>query len=116
MITFLYEDDHPTPETDTNAHLTHTKVYILADKYDVPPLKELTTDKFLTAVLDDPKSASFAASLKLMFDQLPESDRLLKDSAIKATATQIKAFWRSRTSLLCSTNMEILALRCSRNL
>jgi len=67
----------------TKALVINTKVYIIGEKYMVPNLKEFATKKFETALVDQWNSKSFADSLRLMFDETLENDRMLKDVAIK---------------------------------
>ncbi|KAA8564609.1 hypothetical protein EYC84_011521 [Monilinia fructicola] len=72
MINFLYTQDYDDTTTSEESHienhgplLVNTMLYVIADKYDIPPLKMLATKKFETALLTDWNSPSFTASLDL---------------------------------------------------
>ena len=49
----------------------------------IPTLKELATQKYEAILEDEWNSESFSESLLLMFDETPDTDRMLKDVAIK---------------------------------
>jgi hypothetical protein len=64
MIKFLYEQDYhygPTitenedeePVTVAGSLVANTKLYIIADKNDIPSLKELAQSKYKKAVADE---------------------------------------------------------------
>lgn len=69
------------------ALLSNAKVYVLAEKYDIKPLKRLAAQKY-TAILKSGRFNSsfsyglFFESIKLMYADLPESDRMLKIQAV----------------------------------
>ncbi|KAF8853771.1 hypothetical protein BDZ45DRAFT_657540 [Acephala macrosclerotiorum] len=98
LIHFLYKetfDDIDKPPTlgggKERSRLTNcTKVYIMAEVYDVPALKELAMYKFKNAVGTDWNNGTLATCLAMMYTELPESDRLLKDVAIKAALEHFK--------------------------
>jgi len=75
--------------------ITKTKLYITADKYDIPALKELANIKYVAAVSVHWNSPSFTASIELIYKETPESDHLLKDVAISAAASHINELIRS---------------------
>ncbi|TVY20480.1 hypothetical protein LARI1_G001840, partial [Lachnellula arida] len=96
FIKFLYTADYDVPKmpvtshdpavvhtTEPNQLLVHTKVYILAEKYDVPALKVVASNKFQSSLSSCGPSEFFVTSLELMFTQIPENDRILKDLALK---------------------------------
>jgi hypothetical protein len=62
------------------------QAYIIADKYDIPSLKEVARAKYEHIVEKNWEDASFIWSLKWMYDKTPQSDRALKDIAIKTAA------------------------------
>jgi len=116
MIKFMYEEDYcdgsnTTEDGDQGAAkplVLSTKLYIIADKYDVPALKELAKRKYETAVSHRWDLTSFITSLELMYNHTPESDRLLKDVAIRAgTDHLIKLVNRSEFACLCKKNGEV---------
>lgn len=96
-----------SPESSA-ALLLNSRVYIIAELYDVPQLKELAKNKYQELVLAEWTSLSFVASLKLMYESTPESDRMLKDVAIKAAAGHIRELVdRGEFAALCKENGEI---------
>lgn len=66
----------------SQALITAVKVYIIADKYDITPLKLLSKKKYETLLPLHWNSNSFTESLRLIYYETPEGDRLLKDVAI----------------------------------
>ena len=64
-------------------HVYQVTTFSLVIDY-IPSLKELSMIKYKESLPSGWNSASFVASLKLMYELTPESDRLLKDVAIKA--------------------------------
>jgi hypothetical protein len=90
MIKFIYTQDYddgknrPSTTSEANgALLTNVKVYILGDKYDIQPMKVLAAKKYEALVPEQWNTPSFADSLKLLYDQTLDSDRMMKDMAIK---------------------------------
>ncbi|KAF5876306.1 putative btb poz domain protein [Botrytis fragariae] len=85
-----------------------TRVFTMAEKYDIPELKVLAKTKFEEAVSTEWNTASLSASLWLMYDELPESDRLLKDIAIQAAASHVNELVdRGEFAALCKENGDI---------
>jgi uncharacterized Zn ribbon protein len=73
-----------------NPLLINTRVFIIGDKYDVKGLKDLAMTKYIAAISSYWNSASLVASLKLLYEETPTSERRLKDVAIKAAREHIK--------------------------
>ncbi|PQE16203.1 btb poz domain-containing protein [Rutstroemia sp. NJR-2017a BVV2] len=85
-----------------------TRVFVMAEKYDIPALKTLAKTKFEAAVSSDWNTSALSDSLRLMYDGLPDSDRLLKDVAIEAAAGHVKElFDRGEFVALCKENGDI---------
>ncbi|ATZ57217.1 hypothetical protein BCIN_14g03750 [Botrytis cinerea B05.10] len=85
-----------------------TRVFIMAEKYDIQALKVLAKTKFEEAVFTEWNAISLSASLRLMYDELPESDRLLKDVAIQAAADHMEELAdRGEFAKLCKEDGEI---------
>ncbi|RAL67796.1 hypothetical protein DID88_008523 [Monilinia fructigena] len=85
-----------------------TRVFTIAENYDIPALKVLAKTKFEAAVSTRWNTVSLSASLRLMYDELPESDRLLKDIAIQAAASHVnKLVDRGEFAALCKENGDI---------
>jgi hypothetical protein len=96
FIKFLYSGDYCDNATIATARgatqtitgvsealLTNTKVYVMAEKYDVLALKEHAVKKFTLALPKEGMTASFLSSLKLMYEETPDSDQLLRSAAMK---------------------------------
>jgi hypothetical protein len=80
----------------------------MAEKYDIPALKTLAKIKFEAAVSSDWNTSALSESLRLMYDGLPDSDRLLKDVAIAAAAGHVKKLVdRGEFVALCKENGDI---------
>lgn len=113
LIRFFYTgafDDEPAandPLADGRL-TTCAKVYIIADKYDVPELKKLAATKFENAVSTDWNTESFSLSIELIYESLPDSDRVLKNIALIATSNHIKELSdRGEFVRMCKSDGEI---------
>jgi hypothetical protein len=124
VVKFMYTSDYndsPGSETTTitrtastksgttsQALIVNTKVYVSADKWDIPALKKLAANKFEDALPKEGKSSTFAMSLRLMFEETPESDRLLKDIALKFAGKHCKELISmTEFAAMCKKNGEI---------
>jgi hypothetical protein len=101
---------HPQP-IDTpgrNPLLNNALAFVLGDKYDVSGFKNLAKVKYEAALPDYWNSASFVASLKLLYEATPDSERNLKDIAIKTAGEHAKELMdRGEFRALCKANGEI---------
>jgi hypothetical protein len=94
--------------TASQALIVNTKVYISAEKWDIPALKKLAVKKFEDALPKKGKLSSFAESLRLMFEETPESDRLLKNVALKFAGKHCKELISMKEfAAMCKKNGEI---------
>jgi hypothetical protein len=84
---------HPEPL------IINVKVYIIADKYGISALNELAKSKYNAVVADKLDCSSFAASLRMMCNEIIEVDRLLKDVVIKAASAHIAGLLKD---IICS--------------
>jgi hypothetical protein len=92
----------------SEAVLINTKVYIIGDKYDIQPLKDLATKKYGEALPNHWNSAPFVASLKLIYEGTLEKDRPLKDLAADTAAMHANELTdRGEFASLCKENGEI---------
>jgi hypothetical protein len=83
---FTCEDCHRTavPKVESATQLLiHTKVYELADKYDVAGLKDLVKVKFDRACYQFWSDPAFAAAAHYAFSTTPEHDKGLRDIVSK---------------------------------
>ncbi|KAN0072921.1 hypothetical protein V8E54_009035 [Elaphomyces granulatus] len=65
---------------------TSVRVYTIADKYDIPPLKELAKTKFQTWGEKNWARKEFSDIVKEIFESTPKSDRGLRDIATRIVA------------------------------
>ena len=84
------EDDYGSPEeedipTEPESHLVlHTRVYALAEKYDIPSLKQLARGKFEMAMACYYDSPEFADAIEEVYCSTIDSDRGLRDIVLEA--------------------------------
>jgi hypothetical protein len=72
-------------ESDTETHLVlHTKVYALAEKYDIPSLKQLAKRKFEMEMACYFDSPDFAEAIEEVYCSTIDSDRGLRDVVLEA--------------------------------
>lgn len=97
MLKFLYTHDYDdgrsndsaTPQL-SSALSTNVKVYVMGDRYDIQPLKALATKKYEEVAEETWDTQYFPASLRLLYEQTLDSDRLLKETALKVAAFHAK--------------------------
>lgn len=77
-------EDDDSYETDESHLLTHTRVYALAEKYDVPGLKSLAQRKFEMAMACYYDSPEFADAIEEVYCSTIDSDRGLRDVVLQA--------------------------------
>jgi len=99
----------PDAELSFNAALlVNAKVYIIADKYDLQDLKALAKNKYEEVVPENWNSTTFVASLKLLYEDILESDRLLKYVAVETAGEHAKELVdRGEFVALCSEHGEL---------
>lgn len=77
--------DDEDEDTEAESHLLlHTRVYALAEKYDIPSLKPLAKKKFETAMACYYDSPEFANAIEEVYDSTVDSDRGLRDIVLQA--------------------------------
>ena len=119
-VHFMYTGDYcdnrkssagTAPQTvpdDAQALLNNTMVYVIAEKYEVSPLKTLAARKFAEVLPHEGNSPSFAASLKLMYEETPETDHVLKAIAVAFARENAKELIdRGEFASLCKENGEM---------
>lgn len=77
MMHFFYNFDYNLSQSETEHHLKHSMVYTIADKYDIPDLKELARVKFGAAPMED--SSDVPGVVFHVFESTPETDFFLRD-------------------------------------
>jgi hypothetical protein len=120
FLEFLYKGDYSDKESGIKEEassagridgslLLDVKLYIMGDKYDVQRLKSLAKAKYETAVATEWNiDSSFSASLKLLYEETLDSDRFLKDIAMKTASDHAKELTdRGEFVSLCKENGEI---------
>ena len=65
-------------------------MYILANKLDLNALKDCAVCQYKAALINDWGSAGFVDSLRLVYEETKDTDRLLKDLAINAASEHVK--------------------------
>jgi hypothetical protein len=87
---------------------TNIALYVAGEKFDVAALKTLAKKKYESLLPTTWNSASFITSLSLLYAETPESDRVLKDVAVKVAASHVKELVKSNGFIeLCKENGEI---------
>lgn len=71
-------------ETDESNLLAHTRVYALAEKYDIPALKDLARSKFEMAMACYYDSPEFADAIDEVYSSTVDNDRGLRDIVLQA--------------------------------
>ena len=100
--------ESPSENPPEAALLIAVKMYIIADKYDVQKLKILAAEKYTAAVPRFSKSIFFISSLRLLYEETTEDDRMLKDVAIQEAACQTSHLLSQPEFLaMCSQRGEI---------
>jgi hypothetical protein len=78
-------DDEAEEVGEEESHLiTHTRVYALAEKYDIPSLKDLAQSKFEMAMACYYDSSEFADAIEEVYCSTIDSDRGLRDIVLQA--------------------------------
>lgn len=71
-------------EAESESHLVeHTRVYALAEKYDIPSLKQLAKSKFEMAMACWYDSPEFADAIEEVYCSTVDSDRGLRDIVLE---------------------------------
>lgn len=73
-----YEEDYESTEYESHL-LLHTQVYALAEKYDIPSLKQLAKRKFEMAVACYYDAPELADAIEFVYTSTVDSDRGLRD-------------------------------------
>ena len=72
-------------DLESEAHLLlHTRVYAIAEKYDIPSLKQLARSKFEMAMACYYDSPEFASAIEEVYCTTVDSDRGLRDIVLEA--------------------------------
>ncbi|PQE08263.1 NFX1-type zinc finger-containing 1 protein [Rutstroemia sp. NJR-2017a BVV2] len=77
------------PELCGEHLIKNAKVYIIADKYDIQPLKKLACDKYTDMLSTSWNSIEFVQTIELIFDGTP--DKLLQMDSIRQAAIEAAA-------------------------
>lgn len=78
-----YDEDDVVGEEESHL-LLHTRVYSLAEKYDIPSLKALAQRKFEMAMACYYDSSEFAEAIEEVYCSTIDSDRGLRDVVLQA--------------------------------
>lgn len=77
-----YEEDYESTESESHL-LLHTQVYALAEKYDIPTLKQLAKRKFEMAVACYYDAPELADAIEFVYTSTIDSDRGLRDVVLQ---------------------------------
>jgi hypothetical protein len=96
MFTFPVADS-ATAEQTTGLNplslLVNAKVYVIAEKYDIQALKQWAVVKYKEVLLATWNSSSFIESAILVFENTPESDRMLREVIIQKASENARALF-----------------------
>jgi hypothetical protein len=86
------EDSTSTRGEDQPTLFSSVRVYALADKYDISPLKELARQKFCSWAENNWTCEDFSAIAREVFESTPKNDRGLRDVIIQLVAKHADIF------------------------
>jgi hypothetical protein len=86
------EDCMSDCEEDQPALFSSIRVYAIADKYDIPQLKELARERFSNWAEDNWACESFPAIAREVFKTTPTKDRGLRDVVVRLVAIHADDF------------------------
>jgi hypothetical protein len=89
FLSFLYQGDYDYDTQVNDLLLVHAKVYIMADKYDMHPLKVLAATKYKLVVTLDWRKSAFLDSARLLYSETVDSDRQLRDVIAQTAKTHL---------------------------
>ena len=93
---------------DHSSLVLNTQLYVIAEQYNIPELKDAAEAKYAELVASRWNNASFVASLKLMYSKTPASDRSLKEVALVAAGMHAEKLCdRDDFVVLCKKDGEI---------
>jgi hypothetical protein len=86
------EDSTSTRGENQPTSFSSVRVYALADKYDISPLKELARQKFCNWAENNWACEDFSAIARESFESTPKDDRGLRDVIIQLVAKHAEIF------------------------
>lgn len=92
------------------ALITNAKVYIIAEQYDIQPLKHLAKKKYQDIIPATWNSSSFVESLRIIYDGTPDSSQvdMLRELALNTAGRHAKELMdRGEFLTLCKDRGEI---------
>ena len=78
MLSYLYCSDYESGE-DSSSGFNNARVYAIAEKYDIPLLKELAKERFVKWAEDNWSHRDFPAVAREVYESTLSSDRGLRD-------------------------------------
>ena len=96
MLLYLYTLDYSplqVDDEDSNAKKLlsiyhHIDVYMIADKYDIPELQQLASEKFRSSLKCGLSMAGLQQVVKLVLETTPSSNNALRDHMVQVCASQ----------------------------
>ncbi|TKA79406.1 hypothetical protein B0A49_03345 [Cryomyces minteri] len=84
-------------ESDVSPLVFHVCTYAIADKYDLPALKDLARSKFAAVAVNAWNSASFTPAIRSIYATTPSTDRGLRDVVTSIAQAHITALLQDRS-------------------
>ena len=101
---YLYAYDYHVGTNGELPIIAHARMYAIAEKYNIPPLKELAQEKFAATLWDvnnakDFDIPAFVAAIDIIFSSTLSTDRGLRDT-ILPTMVHFKAELRNSNDFM----------------
>ncbi|KAI9809482.1 MAG: hypothetical protein M1826_003896, partial [Phylliscum demangeonii] len=96
----VIRESPPTDLLECSALTVHARMYAIADKYQIPGLKDLSKRKFSTTVTDKWNNESFSHAVRVVYNSTPQNDRGLRDVVARIGREHIHAL-RDRGEFKC---------------
>jgi hypothetical protein len=82
------EDTQNSPEPECPI-MFNAKIYIIADQYNIPSLKNLAKTKYEVAVTETWDPVVFTKAVRFLWENTVESDRLMRDAVAEIAGKRI---------------------------
>ena len=103
-----FDASRPNQAQASEVLLTHVKVYIIADKYDIKALHSLAATRYSDHLTNAWSIDALVSSLLLIYQGTPRSDTQLRNTVIKVVGAHLEELIRIEAFKdLCQTNAEL---------
>lgn len=102
MLAYLYQQDYAIPPTVSQEFTLHVKIYIIADKYDLPELKTSAAERFesstalalegkdsLTGVIPVDVLQAFLAVTTMIYENTAVEKDVMRETILKISRKQL---------------------------